>query len=316
MRLKPALRPIETAMTWNVAHSDPVRAEANGIELVYDTFGDRHAPPILLISGLGNQMISWHERFCAQLAARGYWVIRFDNRDAGLSTTFEHMGTPSLLALIWAYLRGKPIEVPYTLDDMSNDAVGLLDELGIESAHVVGGSLGGMIAQMMAIHHPYRLRTLTSMLSSTNDPWLPPPRPTALIVLRSAPQDRAGYLEHKLKVNRALRGGGFPANEAYIQEQAMRLYDRSRPSAGASRQMAAVMASTRSRRKGLRSIPVPTLVIHGSADPLLPIKHGIHTAQVIPKAKLVIIDGLGHELPPSAWPQVVDAIARHAGAHT
>ncbi len=302
-------------MTWNIAHSDPARAKVNGIELVYDTFGDRHTPPILLIAGLGDQMISWHEDFCAGLAARGYWVIRFDNRDAGLSTTFGHLNTPSLPALIWAYLSGKPIKVPYTLDDMSNDAVGLLDDLDIEAAHVVGGSMGGMIAQMMAIHHPHRLCTLTSMLSSTSDPRLPPPRPTALIVFRSAPRDRAGYLEHKLKVNRAVRGGGFPLDEAYIQEQAQRLYDRCRPADGASRQMAAVMASARIRRKGLASVAVPTLVIHGSADPLLPVKHGIQTALAIPKAKLVIIEGLGHELPPSAWPQVIDAIACHAGAH-
>jgi pimeloyl-ACP methyl ester carboxylesterase len=302
-------------VTWNVPHSEPARARVNGIEICYDTFGDRQAPAVLLIGGLGNQMIDWQDDFCTQLAERGYQVIRFDNRDTGLSTTFEHMPTPSLLPLIWTYLLGKPFDVPYTLEDMANDALGLLDELDIDAAHVVGASLGGMIAQMMAIQQPLRLNTLTSILSSTNDPGLPPPRPKTLILFKPTPQDLPGYIEHKVKVRRAVRGGGFPLDESNIRDHAVRLYERSRPSDGASRQMAAVMASAHSRRKQLKSISVPTLVIHGRADPLLPVKHGVHTAKVIPRAELLIIDGLGHELPPAVWPQVVEAIAHHAAAH-
>ena len=299
-------------MATNVQHSDPSCVKVNGIKIVYDSFGLPSASPLLLVAGLGDQMISWPERFCEQLAAEGYRVIRFDNRDAGLSTKFEPATVPNLPTLVWAYIRNKAIQVPYTLEDMANDAVGLLKALGIESAHVVGGSLGGMIAQMVAIRHSQRVKTLTVLMSTTNDSRLSPPRPKALILFKSPPQDRAGYIEHVVRVRRALRGKGFPFDEAHVRKQGGYLYDRSHNSAGTSRQMAAIMASVRRLREKLKSIDVPTLVIHGSADPLIPVKHGIHTAQVIPGAKLLIINGLGHELPPAVWSQVVEAIAHHA----
>jgi pimeloyl-ACP methyl ester carboxylesterase len=296
----------------SVPHSEPACVKVNGIEVVYDTFGGRQAPPMLLIMGLANQMTGWREAFCAQLAGRGYWVIRFDNRDTGLSTHFDQLEPPGLLALAWAYLLGRPIEVPYTLSDMSNDALGLLDALAVESAHIVGVSLGGMIAQMMAIEHPERVRTLTSMLSSTNEPSLALPKPKTLILFKAAPEDRLKVIERAVKVRRALRGTGFPLDEEKVREQAAQSYDRSHVPGGAGRQMAAAMASVRLQRAGLRSIRAPTLVIHGEADPLLPLKHGIRTAQVIPRAELVVIRGLGHELPEAAWPQIIDTIARHA----
>lgn len=299
-------------MVTDVQHSDPKCVEVNGIKIVYDSFGLPSASPLLLITGLGNQMISWPERFCEQLAVQGYWVIRFDNRDAGLSTKFEQAHAPSLLALVWAYVRGKAIQVPYTLEDMAKDSAGLLEALGVESAHVVGGCLGGMIAQMMAIRHSRRVKTLTVLMSTTNDSRLSPPRPRALILFKSAPRDRAGYIEHAVRVRRALSGKGFPFDEAHVRKQAGRLYDRDHNSVGASRQMAAIMASIRGLREELKSIDVPTLVVHGSDDPLLPVKHGVHTTQVIPGATLRIIDGLGHELPPAAWAQVVEAILHHA----
>lgn len=296
----------------NVPYSEPARAQVNGIELVYDTFGEQDAQPIVLIMGLGNQMIGWREEFCAQLAARGYWVIRFDNRDTGLSTKFEGAETPGLMGLIWGYVTGHPGEVPYTLSDMSDDTVGLLDALGLESAHMVGVSLGGMIAQTVAIEHPQRVRTLTSMLSSTNDPRLPWPRPKTLILFRAAPEDRAGVIERAVKVRRAMRGGGFPMDEEVVRQHAARSYDRNHVPGGARRQMAAVMASARSQRSRLASVRAPTLVIHGAADPLLPVKHGHDTAQAIPGAELLVIEGLGHELPEAVWPQVIGAIADHA----
>ena len=299
-------------MVTDIQHSDPKCVKVNGIKIVYDSFGLPSASPLLLIAGLGDQMISWPERFCEQLATQGYWVIRFDNRDAGLSTKFEQADAPSLLALVWAYVRGKAIQVPYTLEDMAKDSAGLLEALGVESAHVVGGSLGGMIAQMMAIRHSRRVKTLTVLMSTTNDSRLSPPRPRALILFKSAPRDRAGYIEHAARVRRALSGKGFSFDEAYVRKQAGRFYDRNHNSVGASRQMAAIMASIRGLREELKSIDVPTLVVHGSDDPLLPVKHGIHTAQVIPGATLRIIDGLGHELPPAVWAQVVEAILHHA----
>jgi pimeloyl-ACP methyl ester carboxylesterase len=301
-------------MALNVLHSTATRAQVNGIEIVYDTFGDPGAAPMLLVAGLGNQMLCWKGAFCAQLAARGYRVIRFDNRDAGLSTQFDHADTPGLLALLWAYVRRKPVQVPYTLRDMANDAAGLLEALGIESAHVVGVSLGAMIAQVMAVHHPQRVRTLTSMMSSVKVPWLPPPKPKALVLFKPVPKDRAGYIEHGVRVRCALRGGGFPFDETHVREYVTRLYERKPDLTGAFRQLAATVASARPHRARLKSIHAPTLVIHGSADPLLPVKYGIHTAQVIPGAELLIIEGMGHELPQAAWPQVIEAICRFAHA--
>lgn len=296
----------------HVAHSEPARAQVGEIELVYDTFGDPDAPPLVLIMGLANQMISWREEFCAYLAAQGYWVIRFDNRDTGLSTKFDQAETPGRVALIWAYLSGRAIEVPYTLSNMSDDVVGLLDALGLRSAHIVGISLGGMIAQMMAIEHPERVRTLTSMLSSTNHPGLPLPRPKTLILFKATPKDRAGVIERAVKVRRALTGGEFPLDEEEIRRQAGRSYDRNHTPGGASRHLAAIMASAGSQREGLGSITAPTLVIHGEADPLLPVKHGVRTADAIPGAKLRVIEGLGHEFPEAVWPQVIEVISAHA----
>ncbi len=297
-------------MTASVPHSEPGRAQANGIEIVYDTFGHPSAPPILLITGLGGQMIGWRDEFCTELAEHGLWVIRFDNRDAGLSTRFDGAEPPPLPVLVWAALRRKPVEVPYTLSDMAADAVGLLDWLQIDAAHVVGISLGGMIAQTMAIEHPSRVRTLTSMLSSTGWLRLPLPRPKARILLVATPRDRAGAIEHSARVYRTLRGSRFPLDEAHVREAAARAYERCSTPGGSARQIAAVVASA-GRQARLASVTAPTLVIHGAEDPVVPLGHGISTAEAIPGASLMVIHGLGHELPPAVWPQVIEAIARH-----
>lgn len=300
-------------MTQRVPHSDPASVEANGIEIVYDTFGEASAaPPMLLIMGLGAQMIAWDEEFCAALAARGYWVIRFDNRDVGLSTRFDEAGVPDIPALMQAAAQGEAIQAPYTLRDMADDAVGLLDALGIESAHVVGISMGGGIAQEMTIHHPDRVRTLTSIMSSTGDPQLPPPKPeAAAILVTPAPTDRAGYIESSIKTWRVLSGPGYPLDEDRTRERAGRSFDRGLSPDGTARQLAAIMASG-SHKEALKSVQVPTLVIHGDADPLVPVEGGIDTADSIPGAELMIIEGMGHSLPPEVAPQVIEAIARHA----
>jgi pimeloyl-ACP methyl ester carboxylesterase len=257
-------------------------------------------------------MISWDEELCRMLASQGYWVIRFDNRDVGLSTHFHSAGIPDISRL----LSGEPIEVAYKLIDMAKDAVGLLDALGIEKAHIVGVSMGGMIAQTIAIHFPKRVRTLTSIMSTTSDPNVSRPKPEAQAVLVTpAPRDRAGYIEYGVKVRHVLSGGGFPVNDERMGELAGKAYDRGVDPAGFVRQYAAILASG-SRKEALKSLQVPTLVIHGSNDPLLPVEGGRDTAQVIPGAKLEIIEGMGHELPPDLWPRLVELITEHIeGAH-
>jgi pimeloyl-ACP methyl ester carboxylesterase len=296
----------------SVPHSDPARVEVNSIELVYDTFGESSAPPLLLIMGLGGQMIAWDEEFCAQLAARGYWVIRFDNRDVGLSTKLDEAGVPDVFTLMQAQAQGEAAQAPYTLRDMADDAVGLLDALAVESAHVVGISMGGMIAQEMAIHHPNRVRTLTSIMSSTGNPELPPPKPEALsVLLTPVPTDREGYIENSIHTWRMLSGPGFPVDQDRVKERARLAFERGLSPAGTARQLAAVVTSG-SRKEALQSITVPTLVIHGDADPLVPVESGIDTADTVPGAELLIIEGMGHDLPPAVAPRVIEAIARHA----
>lgn len=291
-------------------HSLPVRVQANGIELVYDTFGDPEATPVLLIAGLADQMLAWREDFCAQLAARGYWVIRFDNRDAGLSTKFARADTPSFLKLIWAFVRNKAVAVPYTLHDMALDAVGLLDALNISAAHIVGGSLGGLIAQILAYRHPQRVHTLTLLISSTMNPRLPPPRPKSLALFKAPSPGLEGYIEHTIKARRAVRGPRFPFDEATLRAQARDLYERNPDTRGTARQTAALFAN-RYDEQAIKSITAPALVIHGSADLLIPLRHAYHTAKVLPDATLLIIEGMGHEFPPEVWPQVIDALVEH-----
>lgn len=298
-------------MPSSIHHSEPSTAKIDGIELVYDTFGDPSHPPLLLIMGLGGQMISWEDDLCAQLAARGYWVIRFDNRDVGLSTKFDRADTPNLFALMQSFVQKDPIHAPYTLRDMAKDAVGLLEALGIQAAHVVGVSMGGMIAQMLAIYHPGHVRTLTSIMSTTGHPDLPLPKSEAIALLtRPTPADREGYIDASLRDMKFLNGD-LPLDEQRAREHAAKAYDRGLCPAGFNRQLAAILGSG-SRREALHSVKIPTLVIHGRADPLVPVEGGIDTAQSIPGAKLLIIEGMGHSLPPVIWPKIIEAIAEHA----
>jgi pimeloyl-ACP methyl ester carboxylesterase len=285
------------------------RLRANGIELEYDSFGSRDGRPLLLIMGLGGQMIMWEEGFCEALAERGHYVVRFDNRDVGLSTRFDAAGIPNVLELMQQSMAGQRPAVPYTLDDMADDAAGLLDALGLETAHVCGASMGGMIAQTVAIRHGRRLRSLTSIMSSTGDPSLPQAKPEAMAVLMAPPpSDRAGSLAAAVRTWRTIGSPGFPFDEGRIRERAGRLYDRAFYPEGTARQLAAIVAHG-NRAAKLREVSAPTLVIHGAADPLVPLEGGRHTAAAIPGAELLVIEGMGHDLPEGAWPQIVGAIS-------
>jgi len=290
---------------------------ANGIEIEYDTFGDRSSCPLLLIMGLSSQMIAWPESFCRKLAQSGHWVVRFDNRDVGLSSKMENAGVPDLMDIMTAPQQRPPVDAAYTLSDMAADAVGLMEALNLEKAHVCGLSMGGMIAQVMAIEYPQRLMSLISMESSTGDPALPPARPEAMEArLSPPPPDRDGYIQHIVEVFRAFSGGSDKFDETLEREISATSYDRSFYPVGFVRQLAAIIA-TGDRTGNLASVRVPTLVIHGVDDPLVPIAHGRATARAIPEAKLLAVEGLGHGISyPALWNEIITAITQHtAGMH-
>jgi pimeloyl-ACP methyl ester carboxylesterase len=270
---------------------------ANGIELCYETFGDADDPALLLVMGLGAQMISWDEELCQQLVDRGFHVIRYDNRDAGLSTRIE----PQPGADGPAYL----------LTDMAADAVGLLDHLGIERAHVVGASMGGMIAQTIAIEHPDRVLSLTSIMSTTGEPEVGQPSPDAMArLVAPVATSREEAIARAVETTKVIGGADF-FDEERVAGLAGRAYDRSFRPDGTVRQMLAIVASG-SRAEGLAALDVPTLVIHGDVDTLVTPSGGERTAELVPGAELLMIEGMGHELPPPVWPQVVEAITRNA----
>jgi len=294
-----------------LAHSPEQFARANGIELCYDTFGDRNAPPLLLIMGLGAQMILWDDDFCAGLAQRGFFVIRFDNREIGRSAKMNGEA-PQLQKLIENALTGKPIEAPYTLGDMAADAVGLLDTLGINRAHIVGASMGAAITQELAIRSPQRLLSATCIMGTSGDPRLPPPTQEAMEVLMSpSPSDKEAFLDRFLWTWRVLRGSAFPESEDRERARGARIFERGLNPPGVARQLAAIFASG-DRTMALPNVRVPTLVIHGTADPLVPVEGGRAIAAGIPGAKLVEIEGMGHALPEAVWPRVIGAISDHA----
>jgi pimeloyl-ACP methyl ester carboxylesterase len=295
----------------SIRYSGPSFVAANGIKLGYDTFGDPASPPLVLIMGLATQMIMWDDDFCRALAARGHFVVRFDNRDIGLSTKLAEASPPSRADLLIAGITRSPQRARYTLLDMAKDTIGLLDALGIAAADIVGISMGGMIAQELALNFPSRVRTLTTIMSSTGNPKLPPPKWRALRVLFGRPvTKRDAYLRQYVKIWRTLTGDKFPFEAAKTRRQGEVAYERGPNPAGAARQMLAIIASG-DRRDALRRLAVPTLVIHGTNDPLVRFAAAPDLASAIPGAKLVAIDGMGHTLPRPAWPQVIDAIAAH-----
>jgi pimeloyl-ACP methyl ester carboxylesterase len=280
-----------------------------GVTLCYETFGDRADPPIVLIMGLATQMIAWHDDFCDQLSDRGFYVVRFDNRDIGRSTHFDFR-PPTLKQMVTRRLGPEQ----YTLSDMAGDTAGLLRELDISPAHVVGASMGGMIGQLLAAEHPEAVRSLVSIMSSTGNRWRGQP---ALAVyrylLRPPPRDREGYIDRAAAVFGLVGSTGFERDEQYIRERAARSYDRGYDVRAGGRQLGAVIASG-DRTKALGRITAPTLVIHGSVDKMIRPSGGKATAKAIPGARLMMIEGMGHDLPRGAWPQIIDAISEHARA--
>lgn len=295
-----------------ISQSELQFADANGVTIAYDTFGRQGSAPLLLIMGLGSQMVLWDEEFCRRLADRGYRVIRFDNRDIGLSTKFSHTTVPDPTAVIDMLQRGERPWLPYTLDDMAEDAVGLLEALGYDSAHIVGESMGGMIGQIMAVRFPERLHTLTSIMSSTGAPGLPPPQPDVLKILSAPfPTDRSGYIAAFIEALQVLSGPQMPVGEDHARQWAEKSYARGLNPPGVARQYTAMLAAG-DRTAALKTVSVPTLVIHGDADPLMRPECGYATAKAIPSAKLKIVKGMGHTLPETAWPEIIAAIADHA----
>jgi pimeloyl-ACP methyl ester carboxylesterase len=275
------------------------------IEVTYERFGDPRAPPVLLVMGLGTQLLGWPEGFCAELVARGLHVIRFDNRDVGLSSHFPDAPTPDVAAA----RKGDVSSASYTVSDMAADTVGLLDALGLQSAHMVGASMGGMIAQTIAIEHPARVRSLTSIMSTTGGRSVGQSKPEALRAMAGpSPANRQEVIDRAVTVFRAIGSPGFEFDEAALRERTARSYDRAYDPLGVARQTVAVLASG-DRTARLRSIDVPTLVIHGADDLICDVSGGRATAEAIRNAELVVIEGMGHNLPRALWSDISSRIA-------
>lgn len=286
---------------------------SNGMTIAYQTQGDPAATPVLLIMGLGMQLTSWPQDFVDGLVEQGFYVIRFDNRDAGLSTKLDQHGTPNLpIAFIKSLLR-LPLNSPYTLNDMAYDALGVLDGLGIKKAHIIGASMGGMIAQIVAAKMPERVLTLTSIMSTSGRRGLPGPTAKARKALMTRPQnprDLDCVIDHMVKTFQVIGSPAYPTPVKQLRERLAFSIKRSTSTAGVARQMVAIGASG-SRVKLLKTITAPTLVIHGAADPLVPLACGIDTAAHIPGAKLEVIEGMGHDLPPALIERLLALIDNH-----
>ena len=283
-------------------------ASSNGMKLAYDSFGDAAAQPLVLVMGLGTQMIAWDEQLCAMLAGRGFRVVRFDNRDVGRSTRLHSAGVPSRVDM----MIGRRATAPYLLGDMARDTVGLMDHLGIDSAHVVGASMGGMIAQTVAIEHPQRIRSLVSMMSTTGSRRTGLPSRKAFGVLfGKPPQEREATIERAVNVFRVIGSPGYPFEEQRVREIAARSFDRGHSGAGVARQLHAITASG-DRTNALQAVSVPTTVIHGESDVLVRPAGGRATADAVPGARLRMIEGMGHDLPPQLWPTFVEEIVANA----
>ncbi|SNY46056.1 alpha/beta fold hydrolase [Paractinoplanes atraurantiacus] len=267
---------------------------ANGIDLRYETVGDPAEEALLLVMGLGAQLIDWPVEFCEGLAARGFHVILFDNRDAGLSTSFDGAAA-----------------VPYLLEDMAADTAALLKALGVEKAHVVGASMGGMIAQQLTIDHPGLVASLCSIMSTTGDRSVGRSTPEAAAALARPPATtRDEIIAGAAATSRVIGSPAYPASDEWLRKRAAAKFDRAFNPAGTQRQYAAIVASP-DRTPGLRQVTVPTLVIHGAADPLIDVSGGRATAAAVPGAELLVIEGMGHDLPQPLWPTIIDAIAEN-----
>lgn len=293
------------------------KAKNGGVELEWDERGKASDPAVLLIMGLGGQMTRWSEDFMAALVAHGFRTIRFDNRDVGLSTKFDAAGLPNLPAIGAAMMMGRTPDTAYTLEHMAGDAVAVLDAAGVDRAHVVGASMGGMIAQLVATEHPERVLTLTSIMSTTGNPALPRATAEANAVLMTRPTgtDMDALIAHGVRSAKVIGSPGYPTDDAILAERLRADAERMHYPPGFVRQMAAIVANG-DRRPRLGGIEVPTLVIHGTDDPLVPIDGGRDTAASIPGARLKEIPGMGHDLPTQLIGRITDLIAAHAKAAT
>jgi pimeloyl-ACP methyl ester carboxylesterase len=285
------------------------QARVGDLEIAYETFGEPDDTPVLLVMGLATQMVGWPDDFCRGLAERGLFVVRFDNRDTGLSTHLDDAGAPDIMTV----LGGDHSSVPYGLADLADDTVGLLDALGLGSAHVVGASMGGMIAQLVALRHPARVRSLTSIMSTTGDPAVGAPAEAAMAVLLAPPaSDREGAVQRAVDTYRVIGSPGFEFDETGLRQRAGLSFDRAYDPAGVARQLAAIL-TTADRTPDLARITAPTLVIHGAHDALMNVSGGRATAAAIPDAELLVVDGMGHDLPREVWPELLDRITALIG---
>ncbi|MDH3363678.1 MAG: alpha/beta fold hydrolase [Gammaproteobacteria bacterium] len=290
------------------------QVSANDITIEYESFGEPSNPTILLIMGLGMQLIAWPEQFCVELASRGFRVVRYDNRDTGFSTKFDSAKTPSVASLIFRSVLRLPLRVPYALRDMADDAMGLLNALEVDSAHIVGASMGGMIAQNVAAYHPRRVRSLTSIMSTSGHRSLPGADPLVtrhVFRTRPAGKDREAVIAHNMRTVELIGSPDYPIDAETRREMVSISFDRCYFPSGFARHVAAIIKDG-DRRSRLRKITAPTLVIHGREDPLVPLAGGIDTANHVPGAALEIIDGMGHNFPVELWPRIIGLIADHA----
>ena len=294
---------------------------ANGISLHYESIGRESDPPMVLVMGLAVQMIFWPDGFCRMLADRGFRVIRFDNRDVGLSTHLNHLGTPNIAAAYLKFMMRLPIKAPYAIDDMAADTAALIAALELPRVHLVGASMGGMIAQNLAATHPQPIASLTSIMSTTGRRSLPKASwraMKALLAPPAKPGDNEGAIRRMLKVLRVISSRTHPPDETALREFCTRHVLRSYDPAGAARQLIAIAASG-DRTRVVRRIKTPTLVIHGEEDELIPYAAGLETARAIREgggaATSLILEGMGHDLPEIFWPRLADEIAQHARAN-
>jgi len=288
------------------------KANCNGIEIEYETFGDRSGRPLIMIIGLGSQLINWSEEILQQLVDEGHFVVTLDNRDTGLSGKMSEAGLPDFMEVMNVLDRGEKPKVPYTLTDMGEDVVGLMDALGIRKAHICGVSMGGAIAQTIAINHLSRLSSLVLIYSPTGNPGLPKAKPEIMsLLMPPVASNRDEYADEQIKMRRIISGSGFPLDEEWLRLRYARVFDRSYYPDGMRRNAIAVFASG-NRSTALSSVTVPTLVVHGDDDPLVPLENGRDAAQAIPGAELMIIKGMGHYPPHKGpWPRIAEAITAH-----